>query len=41
MFIWADEAGYMCLVTLFEKDLPMLASGRHPYNYLEQVTNPP
>lgn len=35
MFIRAHEAGYMCVTTLSEKDLPVLALGRCPYSYLE------
>lgn len=31
MFIRAHEAGYMCVATLSEKDLPVLVSGRCPY----------
>lgn len=31
MFIRAHEAGYMCVATSSEKDLPVLVSGRCPY----------
>ncbi|WP_345861954.1 nucleotide-binding protein [Shewanella algae] len=31
MFIRAHEAGYMCVATLSERDLPVLASERCPY----------
>lgn len=45
MFIRAHEAGYMCVATLSEKDLPVLASGRCPYSYLaitvKCITAPP
>ncbi|WP_345882122.1 hypothetical protein [Shewanella algae] len=34
MFIRAHEAGYMCVATLSERDLPVLASERCPYSYL-------
>lgn len=36
MFIRAYEAGYMCVATLSEKDLPVLTSERCPYRYLAQ-----
>ncbi len=37
MFIRAHEAGYMCVATLSERDLPVLASERCPYSYLGLV----
>ncbi len=36
MFIRAHEAGYMCVATLSERDLPVLASERCPYKLFSQ-----